>query len=222
MLILLLINMYLGFGLSEQTGQCFPNDYGINISAKVNDNRISYTFNRTMYLCTCPKCGHEWKENDQTYSLQSNLVLTKDIGFVALSNVNENSLINLYREDISLGLPLKKGKITNYLTAGISMNKWQHYEPMFREEIIYRKTLPKSDNAIANAILNIVNKFIVSWEYDLRGHFLLSNGRYEYGLESGTSFYFSKTVGWTTSMGYSKYDKDTELHFAKTEAFVSF
>lgn len=206
MILLFLFNLYLGFNLSEQTaGNGLLNDYNVEISAKLRDNRIEYSYGR---------------ENEiQSYFLQVNTVMAKDKYFVALSNIFDNENIKVYQENIGIGLLLKKDKITNYLTPVISMDKYKEYKTGIREEIIWKKIVsPNLQNDVLNALLKT---FVYCYVYEIRANVVYCGDRWSYEFESNNDFNFTKAFGFSIGGRYGKYN-NIEYHKGSTKLFLSF
>ena len=231
MLILFLINFYLGVGISEYKGQTFPNNYNINISTQLKENRIMYALNREMYRC--PSCGYE--ENRQDYSFISNMVFVKDKHFAGLQNSYDISSLGIYKEDIDIGFSGVTGKTKHYLTGGLSFDKYKDYKPCVRYGIIYQNS-PKleiptfKDNlnflkSALNACISITNGILsvgYKWSYETRANALYAYpGRYEYSIETATRLYVLKNLGWEAAAGYSKYN-NIENHYGSWKTFISF
>ncbi|MDD5530941.1 MAG: hypothetical protein PHX21_13060 [bacterium] len=231
MLILFLLNFYLGVGVSEYKGQTFPNNYNVNISTQLKENRILYALNREIY--ECPYCGYE--DNRQDYSFISNMVFVKDKHFTGIQNSCDISELGIFREDIDVGLHLKSGNTKHYLTGGLSFEKYKDYKPCVRYGLIYTSS-PKiaipvfKDNinflkSALNACISITNGILsvgYKWTYETRANVLYAYpGRYEYSIETATRLYILKNFGWEASGCYNKYN-NVDNHFCSWKSFLDF
>ncbi len=222
MILLFLVNLYLGFNLSENKSNVTPNDYQVGIKMEFRENRVIYSMERDYGF--------------QNYSFISNLTFIEDKKFVGVQNNCDISKLGIYREDIGIGLLYKGNNVKQYLTSGISMQKYQQYEPCLRYGILYQVDkkikIPSLGDTLslnwftvsvnwgirqANSLLNMGYK----WTYETRASGLVTFNRYEYSLESSTRLYVLKNLGWEANFGYGKYN-NIENHFAGWKAFVNF
>jgi len=203
MILLFLVSFYLGVDFNSHSAYTSPlNDYRVNVSTEVKDNRFLYELQRQNGIIN--------------YAVENNSIFSNKQGFSLLENSFDRQGIQTYREDLTCGLKRKINGVDNYFSVGMSMNKYVSLEPCFRYGFIYN-----NDVRLNNPMLSALTMFFYSWKYQIRGNVLYSANRYEYGLEASTKINLSKVFGWQTGLKYFKYN-EKEWHSAFTNCFVSF
>ena len=192
MILRFLIMFAMSFSLSERT----PNsatlpDWEVSCGLKIGDNKIRYLLER--------------EDGGQFYGLFAIADLTKgggNLGGVLQGEVFDKEAQEIYRENINTGVYGNIGQWQARGGIGISYNHYKDPLPCFISEVRYKRS------KIQNPLLELVQKLIMSWDYEARLNFLYAKNRTEYGLETLATFNFTKVIGFELLGLYRKTDRE--------------
>ena len=193
MILQFLIMFAMSFGLSERTpnSATLPTDWEVSCGLKIGDNKIKYLLER--------------EDGEQFYGLFAIADLTKggrNFGGVLQGEVFDKEAQEIYRENISTGIYGNIGQWQARGGIGISYNHYKDPLPCFISEVRYKRS------KIQNPLLELVQKLIMSWDYEARLNFLYAKNRTEYGLETLATFNFTKVIGFELLGLYRKTDRE--------------